>query len=168
MWNLLPRASETGARCLTSARCGVRVEIGPRSARLPGMADAIPQTHADLLDKSGILHLASLGRGGEPQVHPVWYDWDGTHLLVSSTAPRQKTKNLERDGRVAGCVTDPENPYRYLEIRGTVEAIEPDPTGSLIHALAKKYLNEDRYPWEDDTSERVIIRIRPEKTNTMG
>lgn len=132
------------------------------------MADVIPHTHADLLQKIGFLHLASLGPDGEPQVHPVWYDWDGTHLLVSSTGPRQKTKNLERDGRIAGSILDPDDPYRYLEIRGTVERIEPDPTGTLIHALAKKYLNEDRYPWEDDNSQRVIIRIRPEKANTMG
>ena len=129
---------------------------------------AIPDSHKDLLDKSGVLHLASLGPGGEPQVHPVWYEWDGTHLLVSSTRPRQKTKNVERDARVAGSVLDPENPYRYLEVRGTVEAVEPDPTGSLIHRLAKKYLNEDRYPWEEDNSQRVILRIRPAHTNVMG
>ncbi len=132
------------------------------------MADVIPQSHADLLETSGILNLASIGPAGEPQVHPVWFDWDGTHLLVSSTGPRQKTKNVERDGRVAGSIVDPTDPYRYVEVRGTVETVEPDPTGTLIHALAKKYLGQDRYPWEDDNSERVILRIRPEKANTMG
>jgi hypothetical protein len=132
------------------------------------MTDVIPDTHKDLLDKAGFLHLASLGEGGEPQVHPVWYDWDGTHLLVSSTKPRQKTKNMHRDGRVAGTILDPDNAYRYAEIRGTVESIEDDPTGTLIHRLAKKYLDQDRYPWEDDNSARVIVRIRPEKANVMG
>lgn len=114
------------------------------------------------------MHLASLGPGGNPQVHPVWYDWDGMHVLVSSTSPRQKTKNLRRDGRVAGAILDPDNPYRYVEVRGSVDAIEDDPTGTLIHRLAKKYLDEDRYPWEDDNSQRVIIRIRPESFNVMG
>jgi PPOX class probable F420-dependent enzyme len=132
------------------------------------MADVIPDSHTDLLQKSGFLHLASLGPDGEPQVHPVWYDWDGTHLLMSSTKPRQKTKNAERDGRVAGSILDPDNAYRYLEIRGRVERVEDDPTGSLVHQLAKKYLGEDRYPWESDNSARVILRIRPEKANTMG
>ena len=132
------------------------------------MANGIPETHKDLLDVAGILHLSSVGPDGEPQVHPVWYEWDGTELLVSSTKPRQKTKNLAREPRVAGSIVDPGNPYRYLEIRGTVTAIEDDPTGSLIHRLAKRYLDEDRYPWEDDNSQRVIIRIRPERANTMG
>jgi hypothetical protein len=112
--------------------------------------------------------MASLGPEGEPQVHPVWYGWDGSHLLVSSTGSRQKTKNVERDGRVAGSILDPENPYRYLEVRGVVETVDPDPTGTLIHQLAKKYLDQDRYPWEDDNSDRVIVRIRIEKANTMG
>jgi hypothetical protein len=132
------------------------------------MTDVIPESHHDLLEKAGILHLASLGPDGEPQVHPVWYDWDGTHLLVSSTSTRQKTKNVERDGRVAGSILDPEDPYRYVEVRGTVESVEPDPTGTLIHQLAKKYLGQDRYPWEDDNSARVIVRVRLEKSNTMG
>ena len=69
---------------------------------------------------------------------------------------------------MAGSIVDPENPYRYVEVRGTVEAVEPDPTGTLIHQLAKKYLDQDRYPWEDDNSARVIVRIRMEKSNTMG
>jgi len=129
---------------------------------------SIPDSHADLLQDKGFLHLASLGPDGEPQVHPVWYEWDGEHVLVSSTTPRQKTKNVRRDGRVAGTILDPANPYRYLEIRGTVDSIEDDPTGTLIHRLAKKYLDQDRYPWEDDNSQRVILRIRPESSNAMG
>jgi hypothetical protein len=75
---------------------------------------------------------------------------------------------MHRDGRVAGTILDPDNAYRYAEIRGTVESIEDDPTGTLIHRLAKKYLDQDRYPWEDDNSARVIVRIRPEKANVMG
>ena len=130
--------------------------------------DAIPDSHRDLLEAKGIFHLASLGSRGEPQVHPVWYEWDGTHLLVSSTTPRQKTKNVQRDGRIAGSILDPDDSYRYLEIRGTVDRVDADPDGSLIDRLAKKYLDEDRYPWETDHSERVIIRIRPEKANPMG
>ena len=131
-------------------------------------ANPIPDSHADLLDARGFLHLASLGPDGEPQVHPVWYEWDGTHLLVSSTAPRQKTKNLARDGRVAGSILDPENAYRYVEIRGVVDAIEDDPKSELIDRLAKKYLDEDKYPWDTEDPQRVIIRIRPQHINVMG
>lgn len=129
---------------------------------------AIPDSHDDLLQKNGYLHLASLGPSGEPQVHPVWYEWDGTHLLVSTTRTRQKTKNLARDGRVAGSILDPDNPYRYIEIRGVVDSIEDDPPSDLINRLAKKYLNEDKYPWDTPDPQRVIVKIRPEKANVMG
>jgi PPOX class probable F420-dependent enzyme len=131
-------------------------------------AAEIPATHKDLLEGKGFLHLASLGPDGAPQVHPVWYEWDGGELLVSSTKPRQKTKNLERDGRVAGSILDPENAYRYLEVRGTVTSIEDDPKSALIDRLAQKYLGEDKYPWDGPDPQRVIIRIRPERFNTMG
>lgn len=130
----------------------------------------IPDTHADLLDweTKAFAHFATLGPDGGPQNNPVWFDWDGEVILTSQTLDRQKYANLQRDGRVALSIMDPENPYRYLEIRGTVEAFEPDPQLELIDRLAQKYLGEDTYPWGSPDDERVIIRIRPERTTTMG
>lgn len=130
--------------------------------------DVIPDSHDDLLDAPGFAHIASLGPEGEPQSHPVWYDWRDGELLVSTTKSRQKYRNYQRDPRVAITILDPEQPYRYLEIRGRVTEIEDDPEQAFIDVLAKKYLGTDSYPWRKPGEERVIVHIRPDKANTMG
>lgn len=130
--------------------------------------DVIPDSHDDLLEAPGFAHIASLGPEGEPQSHPVWYDWRDGELLVSTTKSRQKYRNYQRDPRVAITILDPEQPYRYLEIRGRVTEIEDDPEQAFIDVLAKKYLGTDSYPWRKPGEERVIVHIRPDKANTMG
>lgn len=129
---------------------------------------AIPESHRDLLDERGFLHLASIGPAGEPQSHPVWYAWQDDRLLISTTTVRQKYHNVRRDPRVAGTILDPGNPYRYLEVRGRVEAIRPDPEKKFIDHLAGKYLGEDEYPRKDPDAERVVIIIDVENANVMG
>jgi len=57
-------------------------------------------------------------------------------------------------------VNDPEQPYRYLQARGTVERVEPDPTGAFYVELAKRYGREDPPP-PPDAADRVIIVVRP-------
>jgi PPOX class probable F420-dependent enzyme len=130
--------------------------------------DVIPDSHDDLLEAPGFAHIASLGPEGEPQSHPVWYDWRDGELLVSTTKSRQKYRNYQRDPWVAITILDPEQPYRYLEIRGRVTEIEDDPEQAFIDVLAKKYLGTDSYPWRKPGEERVIVHIRPDKANTMG
>jgi len=127
----------------------------------------IPESHQDLLDSKAILHLASLGPDGAPEVHPVWFAWDGSHLKVSTTKARKKHRNIQRDARVAGTMLDPSNDYRYLEVRGVVERIEDDPDKAFIDELAQKYMGQD-YPWNQPGDERVIYFIRVDKANTMG
>ena len=128
----------------------------------------IPNSHADILEKNGFAHVATIGPDGEPQCNPVWYLWDGEFLLFSQTKKRQKYRNVQREPRVAAAITDPENPYRYLEIRGLVKEIEDDPERTFIDSLAKKYLDQDEYPWHQPDDERVVVKIKPEHTTTMG
>src|SRR6266704_3155665 len=94
--------------------------------------DVIPESHADILDKTGLAHLATIGPNGEPQVSPVWYGWDGRYIRVSHTPDRQKYRNVRRDPRVALSITDPDDPYRRIEIRGRVERIDQDPDHAFI------------------------------------
>lgn len=129
---------------------------------------AIPASHADLLGSTALAHVATVGPTGEPQVNPVWFDWDGECLRFSQTTARQKLRNVSRDPRIALSIVDPENPYRYLEVRGLVERVEPDPDFAFIDAMAKKYLGEDRYPWSQPGDERVVLVVRPERTTKMG
>lgn len=80
----------------------------------------VPESHRDLLEQPLIAHLATVRPDGIPQSNPVWFDWDGEHLKISQTKARQKMHNIDNDPHVALSVTDPENPYRYLEVRGEV------------------------------------------------
>ena len=130
----------------------------------------IPDSHIDLLDwdTTAFAHVATVGPKGEPQNNPVWFDWDGTHLKFSQTTMRQKYHNLQRDKRVSISILDPENPYRYLEVRGELDEIEPDPELGFINRMAKKYLGKDRYPSHQEGDVRVVMKIRPVHHTTMG
>lgn len=130
----------------------------------------IPDSHIDLLDwdTKALAHVATIGPSGEPQSSPVWFDWDGTHLKFSLTTTRQKYRNLQADKRISISIVDPSNLYRYVEIRGELDEIEPDPNIDFISRMAKKYIDKDRYPWHREGDERVIMKIRPEKTSAMG
>jgi len=130
----------------------------------------IPDSHADLLDwdTRAFAHVATMGPEGEPQSSPVWFDWDGTHIKFSLTTGRQKYRNLQGDKRIAMSIIDPSDAYRYLEIRGELEEVEPDPEIDFISRMAKKYIDKDRYPWHREGDERMIMKIAPGKTSSMG
>lgn len=128
---------------------------------------AVPATHADILEKQGFAHVATIGPDGKPQSSPVWYDWDGKDLTFSQTTGRQKYKNLQREGALALSITDPENPYRYIELRGAT-SVEDDVDNAFINKMAKKYLNEDVYPWNQPDDVRVVVRLRPTHATTQG
>jgi PPOX class probable F420-dependent enzyme len=128
----------------------------------------IPQQYEDLLHSKALAHVATLGPDGEPQVNPVWFDWDGQYLYFSQTTTRQKHRNLQRDARVALSLVDPTNDYRYLEVRGKLVRIDPDPERAFINKMASKYLGQDVYPWHRPGDERVVMVIEPEHTTQMG
>ena len=132
------------------------------------MATSIPEKFRDLLAKKAFAHLATLMPDGSPQVTPVWFDFDGTHVRVNSAKGRIKDKNMRRNGRVALAIQDPENPYRYLAVRGRVEDVSESGADAHIDSLAKKYLGQDRYPNRRPGEVRVIYRIRPEQVSSMG
>ena len=128
----------------------------------------IPEAYRDLLESTALVHVATLGPDGEPQNNPVWFDWDGEHIKFSQTKTRQKYKNVNRDPRIALSIVDPQNPYRYLEVRGEVTKIEEDPNLDFINAMAKKYLDQDKYPFHQPSDERVVVFVEPEHTTQMG
>jgi PPOX class probable F420-dependent enzyme len=132
------------------------------------MADAIPENFKDLFSKKAFGHLATMMPDGTPQVTPVWVDYDGTHVVLNSARGRQKDKNMKRDQHVALSIQDPDNPYRYLEVRGRVEEVTEQNADAHIDKMAKKYLGQDKYPWRGPQEQRVIYRIKPEHTTTMG
>lgn len=128
----------------------------------------IPASHADILDKPAFAHLSTLMPDGSPQVSPVWLDTDGGLLVVNSATGRVKDRNMRRDPRVALSITDPENPYRTLMIRGRVTKITTDKAEEHIDKMAKKYLGQDKYPYGQPGEERVLYYIEPASVGTVG
>jgi PPOX class probable F420-dependent enzyme len=128
----------------------------------------IPASHADLLDSTALAHVATIGPDGAPQNNPVWFGWDGTHVLFSQTTGRQKYRNLQRHPQVALSIVDTANPYRYLEIRGAVAEIVDDPDNAFINSMAKKYIDQDVYPWHQPGDHRVVVKVLPSKTTQTG
>lgn len=127
----------------------------------------LPDSHRDLLEKPVIAHLATARPDGTLQNNPVWFEWDGDHLKISQTTARQKMRNLENDPHVALSLTDPENPYRYLEVRGTVDRVEDDANRAFIDHLSERYMGRP-YPYHQPEDERLIVYIRPEASSSMA
>ena len=134
----------------------------------PQQRTVIPEQLSDLLESKALAHVATIGPKGEPQVNPVWFGWDGQHLLFSQTTTRQKYRNVRRDPRIALSIVDPENPGRYLEVRGRVVEVRPDPDKAFIDQMARKYLGVERYLWSPPGEERVVVVVEPERTTQMG
>src|SRR5882724_12352765 len=128
----------------------------------------IPKNYADLLEARAPAHVATIGPKGEPQSTPVWFGWDGDYVLLTLTKTAQKYQNLRRDPHLALSIVDPKNVYRYLEIRGRVVGIEEDRDRLFVNSMAKKYLDQEVYPWHRPGDEHVVVRVEPERTTSMG
>ena len=124
----------------------------------------IPESYLDILQSTALAHIATVGPKGEPRVGPVWFNWDGTHILFSMSKARQRYRNVLREPRVALSIVDPTNPYRSLEIRGKVIQVNEDLDGTFANTLSRKYLNRERNADEiQPGEERVIVVIEPER-----
>jgi PPOX class probable F420-dependent enzyme len=129
---------------------------------------SVPASHADLLDKPVFWHIATNGPNDELQSSPVWGGWDGEHFLFSLTKGRQKYDNLVKNPTVALSGIDPENSYRYMEIRGTIVRIDDDSSNAFIDSMAKKYMGVDGYPFHQEGDHRVVMVVQPMHTTQMG
>jgi PPOX class probable F420-dependent enzyme len=125
--------------------------------------NTIPESHLDLFRKKAFANLATVMPNGSPQVTPVWVDYDGRHVLINTAEGRQKDKNLQRDGRVAMAIMDPENPYRYLEVRGHIAQRTREGADQHIDAMARKYLGQDKYPYRQPGEVRVLYKISADR-----
>lgn len=132
------------------------------------MAEQVPDKYADLFKKKAFANLGTLMKDGSPQVTPVWCDYDGKHVRVNSALGRVKDKNIRRDPRVSLAIQDPENPYRYMEIRGKVVEITQNGADDHINSLSQKYLGNPIYPYRQPGEVRVLYKIKPEHTTVMG
>ena len=130
----------------------------------PEAAQVIPGSLADLVERPLYAHLATVRPDGTPQVNPTWFRFDGEFLWLTTTARRQKNRNWQVQPAVALSITDPDRPSRYLEVRGRVERIVPDPTGAEFVRLAERYGMPQGPPPDAAGSPRRCAR--PQHTTT--
>ena len=120
----------------------------------------IPEGYENLLTRPLYGHLATIRPDGTPQVNVMWFDWDGELLRFTHTSKRQKYRNVTAHPEVAMSIADPDNPYKFLEVRGVVEEIVPDPTGAFYLHLNDRYDGPLTEP-PADAPDRVVLVVRP-------
>ena len=130
----------------------------------------IPESHQDLLkdDAQAFSYLATLTAGGAPQVTPVWFNTDGEYILINTVVGRIKDKNMRARPKIALCIADPSDPYRYLQIRGQVVESTKEGAEEHIDVLNLKYRGNPHYPKHSPDQPRIIYKIQPEKVDPHG
>ena len=100
---------------------------------------SIPENFGDLLswEKKSFAHLALVLRDGTPQCTPLWFHYDGTHIIINSALGRVKDKAMRQTPHVALAISDPDNPYRYIQIRGKVVEITEEGARATIDHLSE-------------------------------
>ena len=124
----------------------------------------IPATHRALLDDANLGHLATVRPDGTIQLNDMWFAFDGENIQFTHTNKRRKFRNLQENPAMTLSVTDPNDDYRYLELRGHLAEITPDPTGSFYVELNARYGGKLKSP-PADAADRVILTMAIDKVN---
>ena len=129
----------------------------------------IPQDYLDLLEhKAAFANLATVMPDGTPQVTPVWFDYTNGKIRINSARGRVKTRNMKEGAPVALSILDPDNPYRYIQIRGRVGRVTEEGASDHIDSLSKKYLGKYKYPMRRPGEVRITFEIEPAAVQVMG
>ena len=127
------------------------------------MTDTLSPAARAIFDKQVLAHVASLGPDGAPHVTPVWVELDGDLVVINTALGRAKARNLAADARVAISLTDPDDSYSVIAIRGTVTTFTTDGADEVIDRLAKKYLGVDSYPYRREGEVRVTVKMSTDR-----
>lgn len=130
---------------------------------------SISENFLDLLTaKKAFANIATVMKDGSPQVTPVWFDYTDGKIRVNTARGRVKARTLRPGACVALAIADPDNPYRYLQVRGRVLNVTEQGADAHIESLAKKYLGQDKYPFRQPGEVRVTCDIEPTSAQGMG
>jgi PPOX class probable F420-dependent enzyme len=140
------------------------------------MSERIPESYLDLIEEPVFVTLVTMMPDGQPQASVVWcnYEPHGDYVLVNTAQHRQKAKNMRENPKVTLLAVDPENPYRYLEVRGRVAEMTEEGGLDHIHQLAGLYMDVPQYYGEvapaerRDKEVRVICKIEPTRVRAVG
>ncbi len=112
--------------------------------------------------------LSVLLASGQPMAHVMWVDADEEHVLINTEVHRAKFRAVQRDPRATVTIWELADPYRYAEVRGRVAEVVTGPIARAhIDELSRKYRGRD-YDEENITSERVMLRIAPDRQLVRG
>ena len=119
----------------------------------------LPEEVQQFIDGPNLAIVATLMENGSPQATMVWVDHDGDHVIINTPKGTQKDRNLARDGRIAICVIDRDQPTRYVQIRGRViDVAGGEEAWQHINKLSRKYSGRD-YPQQQERV-KVTIEVR--------
>jgi len=127
---------------------------------------SFPEEFQDLLkpETKAFLFLATVNKKSEPQVTPVWFDTDGDHILINTNEGRLKDRNMKSQPDVAMVIQDPNDPYRYLGMRGKVISHTTEGADEHIDMLSRRYFGK---PWTyREGQKRIIFKIQPTHFDT--
>jgi PPOX class probable F420-dependent enzyme len=126
------------------------------------MSATIPENMRDLLtrEKKAFAFLALPMSDGTPHETIVWFDWDGTYIIINTARGRVKDKLLHKHPRVALVIAEPDNFYRYLQIRGPVVEETEEGAYDVICSLNEKYHGKYEFP-KRPGQVRVTYKILP-------
>jgi PPOX class probable F420-dependent enzyme len=120
------------------------------------MTTEIPADLVDLLERPLFASLGTIRPDDAVQVNPMWFLWDGEHVRFTHTTKRAKYRNVQHNPAMSLLVVDPDDPQRFLEVRGTLVEVVPDPTGAFYVQLGRRYGDPDTPP-PPDKADRVIL-----------
>ncbi len=123
----------------------------------------IPEHLRHLVERPLFAALGTIRPDDTVQVNPMWFEFDGEHLRFTHTTKRAKYRNLQHNPSMSLSIIDPDNEFRYLELRGSLVGVEPDPTGAFYVRLGQRYGNAGQQP-PPDSADRVILVMSIEKT----
>ena len=127
-----------------------------------------PPNYLDLVDKKvAFANLATLMPDGTPQVTPIWFDYSDGVIHLNTATGRVKAQNMQEGAPVALSIMDPDNAYRYVQIRGRVARTTQDGADKQIDALSHKYLGKD-YPFRRPGEERISVDVAIDKASASG
>ena len=124
--------------------------------------------YRDIFDKKTFCYVATVNKDGTPQLTPVWCEFDGTHVVFNTARGRVKDVNLARNPKITLAAADPDNPYRYVQVKGRVAEVTEQGADPHIDKMAKKYMGADRYPGRKPGERRMIVKVLPERVQGMG
>jgi PPOX class probable F420-dependent enzyme len=126
----------------------------------------IPASHKDLLSAQvGV--LGTIGASGRPQLSAIWFLADGDTVKFSLNTTRQKVKNLQANPQASFLITDPANPYKYVELRGDTE-ITPDDDYKFADQVGAKYGGADLRERDQPGESRVVVTLTPARVVVWG